>query len=89
MERTGGNIIVERACRKHAYMAIERERGEREIFNIMYKIIGIITNRPFSLSSLSPMTLESFLNSRLERALSVSTMRFWRCQRRQLRFSRR
>ena len=46
-----------------------------------------ITCLPFSLSSLSPMCLESRLNSRLERALSESTIRFWRCHSLQLRFS--
>ena len=46
-----------------------------------------ITCLPFSLSSLSPMCLESLLNSRLERALSESTIRFWRCHSLQLRFS--
>jgi hypothetical protein len=48
-----------------------------------------VTYLPFSLSSLSPMILESFLNSRLDLALSESTMRFWRCHSRQLKFSRR
>jgi hypothetical protein len=47
------------------------------------------TDRPFSLSSLSLIDLLSLLNSRFDFALSTSTMRFWRCHRRQLRFSRR
>ena len=47
----------------------------------------LTTNRPFSLSSLSPMHLLSFLNSRFDFALSVSTMRFWRCHNLQLKFS--
>jgi hypothetical protein len=47
------------------------------------------TDRPFSLSSLSPMFFATFLNSRLDLALSVSTIRFCRCHRRQLKFSRR
>jgi hypothetical protein len=47
------------------------------------------TDRPFSLSSLSLIVLLSRLNSRFDFALSTSTMRFWRCHRRQLRFSRR
>lgn len=51
------------------------------------KTKGDITCLPFSLSSLSPICLESLLNSRLERALSESTIRFWRCHSLQLRFS--
>ena len=47
------------------------------------------THRPFSLSSLSLMHFESFLKSRLDFALSVSTMRFWRCHSLQLKFSSR
>lgn len=47
------------------------------------------TDRPFSLSSLSLIDLLNLLNSRFDFALSTSTMRFWRCHRRQLRFSRR
>ena len=47
------------------------------------------THRPFSLSNLSPMHFESLRNSRFDLALSVSTIRFWRCHRRQLKFSRR
>ena len=47
------------------------------------------THLPFSLSSLSHMHFESFLKSRFDFALSVSTMRFWRCQSLQLIFSRR
>ena len=35
------------------------------------------------------MCLLSFLKSRFDLALSVSTIKFWRCQRRQLRFSSR
>ena len=47
------------------------------------------THLPFSLSSLSLMHFDSFLKSRLDFALSLSTMRFWRCHSLQLRFSRR
>lgn len=46
-----------------------------------------ITDLPLSLSSRSPMCFESFLNSLRDLALSLSTMRFWRCQSLQLRFS--
>ena len=47
------------------------------------------THLPFSLSSLSLMHFDSFLKSRLDFALSLSTMRFWRCHSLQLKFSSR
>ena len=45
------------------------------------------TDLPFSLSSLSPMHFESFLNSRFDLALSESTIRDWTCHNLQLKFS--
>jgi hypothetical protein len=63
--------------------AVRRESGSK--MRTMTK--WTMTNLPFSLSSLSPIYLESFLNSRLDFALSESTIKFCKCQSLQLKFS--
>jgi hypothetical protein len=68
----------------------EAREGQRGVRAKGYgEVVRKETDRPFSLSSLSLIDLLSLLNSRFDLALSTSTIRFCRCHRRQLRFSRR
>jgi hypothetical protein len=67
MNEVGGSVALEVRASTDSIMLVDEE----------------LDRRPFPLSSLSPMFLENFLNSRLNFALSVSTIKFCRCQRHQ------